>query len=77
MTDSTTPVLPLVIGPLISPGFKLKATAAPPGHGADVRNLSVGQHKVTGLHDGAGFFGCLFQIMLGLGAIGQLLRFLR
>ena len=29
-TPSTTPVVPLLMGPLISPGFMVKATAAPP-----------------------------------------------
>src|SRR5438067_823304 len=46
------------------------------GHGTYVRDLTIGLHKVAGFDCGTGFFRGLFQIVLGLGPIRQLLPFL-
>ena len=70
-------MVPLLIGPLISPGFMAERHRGAARHGTDVRDLPVGQHEVTGLDGCASFFGGLLQVMLGLGAIGQFLGLLR
>ena len=55
----------------------MKATAAPPSHGADIRHLAVGRHQFAGLDRGASFFGRLLQIVPGFGAIGKFLSLLQ
>ena len=70
-------IAPLWIGPLISPGFMLNATAGLAGHRPDIRNLAIGQHEIARLHRGAQLLRCLLQIMLRLRAIGKFLRLLR
>jgi len=42
VTAITTPLAPLLIGPLMSPGLMLKATRSLSRHRSDIGNLSIG-----------------------------------
>src|ERR1700722_10079289 len=58
-------------------GLHRKGDCSLAAHRSQIRNLTVGQNRVAGLHGGAQFLGGAFQIMLGFGAIGKFLGFLR
>ena len=74
---STTPVLPLLIGPLISPGFIVKATEAPPAMEPMSGTCPSGSTMSLVFMVAPSFFGGFLQVVASLGAVRKFLRFLR